>query len=41
LASKGVSVFVLKELAGHKSIQTTNFYVQVSEQMLTAAVEQA
>jgi len=34
LAQKGVSVFVLQKLAGHKSIQTTQRYVTVNEMQL-------
>lgn len=38
MSEKAVSVFVLKELAGHKSIATTQLYVSVSEdQMIKAA----
>jgi len=39
LASKGVSVRVLAELAGHSSIQTTQRYIDVNPQQMTAAVE--
>jgi len=39
LASKGVSVRVLAELAGHSSIQTTQGYIDVNPQQISAAVE--
>ena len=39
LASKGVSVRVLAELAGHSSIQTTQRYIDVNSQQMSAAVE--
>ena len=39
LASKGVSVRVLAELAGHSSIQTTQSYIDVNPQQMSAAVE--
>ena len=39
LASKGVSVRVLAELAGHSSIQTTQGYIDVNPQQMSAAVE--
>ncbi len=39
LAEKGVSVFVLKELMGHASINTTSGYVSAGEHLLTNAVE--
>lgn len=39
LANKGVSVFVLQQLAGHKSIQTTQRYVTVNEDMMVKAAE--
>jgi|TARA_Y100000294_G_C8487739_1_gene309470 integrase/recombinase XerD len=39
LAEKGVSVFVLKELLGHSSIQTTSGYVHAGEHMQRNAVE--
>jgi integrase/recombinase XerD len=39
LASKGVSVRVLAELAGHSSIQTTQGYIDVTPQQMSAAVE--
>ena len=34
LANQGISVFVLQQLAGHRSIQTTQGYVSVNEGML-------
>ena len=37
LAQKGCSVFVLQQLAGHRSIQTTQAYVMVNEAQLVAA----
>ena len=39
LASKGVSVFVLAALAGHKSITTTQKYVTVNDDVKRSAVE--
>ena len=39
LASKGVSVRVLAELAGQSSIQTTQRYIDVNPQQMSAAVE--
>jgi hypothetical protein len=39
LASKGVSVRVLAELPGHSSIQTTQRYIDVNPQQMSAAVE--
>ena len=39
LASQGVSVFVLAELAGHKSIATTQRYVTVNADIKRRAVE--
>ena len=39
LASKGVSVRVLAELAGHNSIQTTQRYIDVNPQQMLSAVE--
>ena len=39
LASKGVSVRVLAELAGHSSIQTTQRYIDVNPQQMSATVE--
>ena len=35
LASKGVSVRVLAELAGHSSIQTTQRYINVNPQQMS------
>ena len=39
LAQKGCSVFVLQQLAGHKSISTTQRYVTVNEAQLVAAAD--
>ena len=39
LASKGVSVRVLQELAGHKSLAVTQRYIEVNHQLLRNAVE--
>ena len=39
LAGKGVSVFVLAALAGHKSITTTQRYVSVNDDVKRSAVE--
>lgn len=39
LAGKGVSVFVLAALAGHKSITTTQRYVSVNDDVKRRAVE--
>ncbi len=39
LAAKSVSVRVLAELAGHSSIQTTQRYIDVNPQQMSAAVE--
>jgi integrase/recombinase XerD len=39
LASQGVSVRVLAQLAGHRSIQTTQRYLDVHDNMLRNAVE--
>ena len=39
LAHKGVNVRVLAALAGHKSIGTTQRYIEVGEHQLRAAVE--
>jgi integrase/recombinase XerD len=39
LASQGISVFVLASLAGHKSINTTQRYVSVNDDMKRRAVE--
>ena len=39
LASKGVGVRVLMNLAGHKSIATTQDYIDINDNMLRSAVE--
>lgn len=39
LASKGVGVRVLAALAGHRSIATTQVYIDVNDEMKRAAVE--
>lgn len=39
LAAKGVSVRVLAALAGHRSIQTTQRYIDVNDDMMRNAVE--
>lgn len=39
LAAKGVSVRVLAALAGHRSISTTQAYIDVNDEMKRAAVE--
>ncbi|MBU3556502.1 site-specific integrase [Polynucleobacter sp. Ross1-W9] len=39
LASKGVSVRVLMSLAGHRSISTTQSYIDINDNMLRSAVE--
>ncbi len=39
LASKGVSVRVLQELAGHRSLAVTQRYIEVNHMMLRNAVE--
>lgn len=39
LAAKGVGVRVLAELAGHRSIQTTQRYIDVNDKMMRNAVE--
>jgi integrase/recombinase XerD len=39
LASKGVGVRVLAELAGHSSIATTQRYIDVNAEQLANAVE--
>ena len=39
LSQRGVSVFVLAELAGHRSIQTTQRYVTVNDEMKRNAAE--
>jgi integrase/recombinase XerD len=41
LASKGVSVRVLMSLAGHRSISTTQAYIDINDDMLRSAVELA
>ena len=38
LAERGISPFVMKELAGHKNIVTTQRYVEVGEHQLRAAL---
>jgi integrase/recombinase XerD len=39
LSSQGISVFVLAELAGHRSIATTQRYITVNDDMKRRAVE--
>lgn len=39
LANRGVSVRLIQELAGHSSIQTTQRYIDVNEEMLVKAAE--
>ncbi len=39
LSTSGVSVRVIAELVGHKSIQTTQRYIDVNDEMLANAVE--
>lgn len=39
LASKGVGVRVLASLAGHRSISTTQRYIDVNDDMMRAAVD--
>ena len=39
LASRGVSVRVLAEIAGHSSISTTQRYIDVNDEQMRAAVE--
>jgi len=39
LASKGVSVRVLQELAGHRHLATTQRYIDVNDEMKRSAVE--
>jgi integrase/recombinase XerD len=39
LANKGVGVRVLAELAGHRSIQTTQRYIDVNDEQMASAVE--
>lgn len=41
LASKGVGVRVLMSLAGHRSISTTQAYIDINDNMLRSAVELA
>lgn len=41
LAAQGISVRVLAALAGHRSIQTTQRYIDVNDNMLRRAVELA
>lgn len=41
LASKGVGVRVLASLAGHRSISTTQAYIDINDNMLRSAVELA
>jgi integrase/recombinase XerD len=41
LASKGIGVRVLASLAGHRSITTTQAYIDVNDAMKRAAVELA
>lgn len=41
LANKGVSVRLLASLVGHKSISTTQFYIDVNDDMKRSAVELA
>lgn len=40
LAERGISPFVMKELAGHKNITTTQRYVEVGDHQLRGALEQ-
>ena len=39
LSQKGVSVFVLADMAGHRSIQTTQRYLTVNDEMKRNAAE--
>ena len=39
LATKGVGVKIIMELAGHKHLSTTQRYIEVNDQMLKEAVE--
>jgi integrase/recombinase XerD len=39
LAAKGIGVRVLAALAGHRSIQTTQRYIDVNDEMMRNAVE--
>ena len=41
LANKGVSVRLLASLVGHKNISTTQFYIDVNDDMKRSAVELA
>lgn len=41
LAAKGISVRVLMALAGHRSISTTQAYIDINDHMLRSAVELA
>jgi len=41
LANKGVNVRVIAELASHKSIQTTQRYIDTNDTMLSNAVDLA
>ncbi len=41
LATQGISVRVLAALAGHSSIQTTQRYIEIHDNMLRKAVELA
>jgi integrase/recombinase XerD len=41
LGSKGVTIRVLQEIAGHRSAQVTMRYIDVNDKMLKAAVELA
>jgi integrase/recombinase XerD len=41
LATAGVSVYVIAELASHKSIQTTQRYISVNDNLMTNAIELA
>jgi integrase/recombinase XerD len=39
LATSGVSVRVIAELVGHKSIQTTQRYIDINDELMSNAVE--
>ena len=39
LATSGVSVRVISELASHKSIQTTQRYIDINDELMSNAVE--
>jgi integrase/recombinase XerD len=39
LANKGVSVLILRVLAGHRSVATTQLYYSENEKMMTEAIE--